>query len=120
MEQYDARGQGFLLNAAIAFGDACTRPKLTPTCPFYEEVDTGPTCDEQCRGIAESLGDTSRKWLRTSWVALSLPDVKSRDLRRLGPKNSMQTACTLRREISLSLTRQPVHYCSLCATTASI
>lgn len=61
MEQYDARGQDFLLNAAVAFGDACTRPKLTPTCPFYEEADTGPTCDEQCRGIAESLGDTSRK-----------------------------------------------------------
>lgn len=61
MEQYDARGQDFLLNAAVAFGDACTRPKLTPTCPFYEEADTGPTCNEQCRGIAESFGDTSRK-----------------------------------------------------------
>lgn len=61
MEQYDARGQDFLLNAAVAFGDACTRPKLTPACPFYEEADAGPTCDEQCRRIAESLGDTSRK-----------------------------------------------------------
>jgi hypothetical protein len=61
MEQYEARGQNFLLNAAVAFGDACTRPKLTPTCPFYEEVDAGPTCGEQCREIAESLGDKSRK-----------------------------------------------------------
>lgn len=61
MEQYGAKGHNFLLNAAVAFGDACTRPKLTPTCPFYEEYDTGPTCGEQCRGIGESLGVTSRK-----------------------------------------------------------
>lgn len=61
MEQYDALRQRFLLNAAVAFGDACTRPKLTPTCPYYEESDTGPTCEEQCRGLAESLGATSRK-----------------------------------------------------------
>lgn len=61
MEQYGARAQNFLLNAAVAFGDACTRPKLTPTCPFYEESENGPTCNEQCRGIGESLGDTSRK-----------------------------------------------------------
>lgn len=61
MQQYGAKGHYFLLNAAVAFGDACTRPKLTPTCPFYEESDVGPTCGEQCRGIGESLGVTSRK-----------------------------------------------------------
>lgn len=61
MEQYDASRQSFLLNAAVAFGDACTRPKLTPTCPYYEESEAGPTCGDQCRGVAKSLGDNSRK-----------------------------------------------------------
>lgn len=61
MQDDEALRQSFFLHATVAFGDACTRPKLTPNCPYYRETDTGPTCGEQCRSLAESLGDTSRK-----------------------------------------------------------
>ncbi|MFE4833733.1 hypothetical protein ACFRAU_03520 [Arthrobacter sp. NPDC056691] len=49
-----------LLNALVAYGDSCTRPSLTPNCPFYRATEDGPTCGEQCRQIAEELGFTQR------------------------------------------------------------
>lgn len=42
--------------ALTAFSDACTIPKLTPSCPYYRCVDERPTCNEECRTILTSLG----------------------------------------------------------------
>lgn len=44
----------------MAYSDSCTRPSLTPGCPFYKETEDGPTCGEQCRQIAEEMGFTQR------------------------------------------------------------
>ncbi|WP_148061725.1 tetratricopeptide repeat protein [Curtobacterium sp. JUb34] len=50
-----------LLDALVSYADACTLPTLTPTCPFYEERDGKPTCDEQCRDIAQARGAEPRR-----------------------------------------------------------
>jgi hypothetical protein len=48
------------LDALVTYADACTRPQLTPSCPFYRLAEDGPTCAEECRGIAEKSGVRSR------------------------------------------------------------
>lgn len=49
-----------LLNALVAYSDSCTRPSLTPGCPYYRVTEDGPTCGEQCRQIAEEMGFAQR------------------------------------------------------------
>jgi hypothetical protein len=45
-----------LLAALVAFSDACTIPKLTPSCPYYRRVNDRPTCGEECRTLLTSMG----------------------------------------------------------------
>jgi len=50
-----------VLDALVSYADACTLPALTPTCPFYIEVEGRPTCGEQCREIAQARGAEPRR-----------------------------------------------------------
>lgn len=55
----DSARDRLILEAVVSYANSCTLPDLTPTCPFYESTEDGPRCGEQCRGVAESLGDSS-------------------------------------------------------------
>lgn len=57
---FEAQSERFIGHAIIAFADSCTRPKLTASCPFYRVEGGTPTCDEECRAIAEQLGYRDR------------------------------------------------------------
>jgi len=52
--------QRIFLDALVTYADACTMPRLTPSCPYYREDDDGPTCREECRGISERYGVDTR------------------------------------------------------------
>jgi len=49
-----------LLDALVTYGDACTRPRLTPSCPYYRVGDEGPTCGEECRDLISRYGVPDR------------------------------------------------------------
>lgn len=42
--------------ALTAYSDACTIPTLTPSCPYFREGPTGPTCGEECRETLREHG----------------------------------------------------------------
>lgn len=48
------------LDALVTYADACTLPQLTPSCPYFMTTADGPTCLEQCRGVAERCGASVR------------------------------------------------------------
>jgi hypothetical protein len=48
------------LDALVTYADACTLPHLTPSCPYFVATADGPTCQEQCRGVAERHGASVR------------------------------------------------------------
>lgn len=52
--------QTLMMHAVLAFADACTMPKLTPSCPYYRLDGETPTCSEECRTIGESFGAPDR------------------------------------------------------------
>lgn len=56
----DPREERILLDALVAYGDSCTLPDLTPSCPYYENLDGVPTCDEQCRTLLARWGGNPR------------------------------------------------------------
>lgn len=45
-----------LLDALVSYADGCTLPSLTPSCPYYRSDASGPTCEMQCRDLADRLG----------------------------------------------------------------
>jgi hypothetical protein len=52
--------QKLITHALLSYADACTRPKLTPNCPYYRQTDSGPTCGEECRPISVRHGAPER------------------------------------------------------------
>lgn len=49
-----------IAEAVVSYADSCTLPQLTPGCPYYRLEGGHPTCDEQCRELAERLGVDDR------------------------------------------------------------
>lgn len=60
LEDLPRETRKIFLDALVTYSDACTRPQLTPSCPFFRSAEDGPTCAEECRGIAEDAGVSSR------------------------------------------------------------
>lgn len=62
MERIDASGdeRRILLDALVSYADACTLPKLTPSCPYYRLAGDAPTCQEQCRSLSVKYGGPDR------------------------------------------------------------
>lgn len=56
----DPREARILLDALVSYGDSCTLPDLTPSCPYYENLDGVPSCDEQCRVLLARWGGNPR------------------------------------------------------------
>jgi hypothetical protein len=48
------------MDALVTYSDACTLPSLTPSCPFFRDAESGPTCDEECRQLIEEFGVANR------------------------------------------------------------
>lgn len=50
-----------VLEALVAYSDACTLPLLTPNCPFYCLDEQGhPTCGTECVAAVQASGGTGR------------------------------------------------------------
>jgi hypothetical protein len=63
MEQLDPdeAQRRLILEALVAYSDACTLPLLTPNCPFYSVDDQGhPTCGTECVAAVQAGGGTGR------------------------------------------------------------
>lgn len=48
--------RNIFLVALQEFSNNCEPPGLTPQCPFYEVVQSGPSCGEQCRDLLAEHG----------------------------------------------------------------
>ena len=59
-DESDDRRRLILLDALASYGDGCTLPSLTPSCPFYRDVDGLATCGEECRTLLADWGGGSR------------------------------------------------------------
>lgn len=53
--------QRITLDALVTYSDACTLPKLTPSCPYYREDQGRATCGEECRELIQRLGIEGRR-----------------------------------------------------------
>lgn len=40
-----------MLRALARYSDECEAPDLTPDCPFFEVIESGPVCGEQCQDV---------------------------------------------------------------------
>ncbi|KQV71301.1 hypothetical protein ASC64_04455 [Nocardioides sp. Root122] len=57
----DEAQRRLVLEALVAYSDACTLPLLTPNCPFYLVDDQGhPTCGTECVAAVQAGGGTGR------------------------------------------------------------
>jgi hypothetical protein len=56
----DHRQKHIVLDALVSYSDACTLPNLTPSCPYYEDIDGVPSCNEECRSLLAEWGGPVR------------------------------------------------------------
>jgi hypothetical protein len=60
MEFRDNPERRIFLDALASYADACVQPELTPSCPFYVNVDGRASCGEQCQAILTDHGVNER------------------------------------------------------------
>lgn len=90
------------LEALVSYADACTLPSLTPSCPFYRVTQDGPTCGEECRGLAEREGVAVRP-LHTSRIEGLLLKGRALPLASAGGVEVFDAGKTYLSEVSLQI-----------------